>query len=120
MKFIKLAVSKKEIFKIAHEVARDTVKKGDNYAVTFGAVLKEIYAAINLKGEYVAKSIKSRLNAFFSNATGPAAFNGSAVLVKLEDATTVNVLTENEAKNVFEKMSLSVIDSIWDYMPYFN
>lgn len=118
MKFTKLAVSKKEIFKIAHEVTRDTVKKGDSYSVTFSAVLKEIYAAVNMKSEYAAKSIKSRLNAFFSYATGPAVFTGSEVVVKLEEATTINVLNNEQASIVFAKMSLSVIGSIWDYMPF--
>ncbi len=118
MKFTKLAVSKKEIFKIAHEVTRDTVKKGDSYSATFSAVLKEIYAAVNMKSEYAAKSIKSRLNAFFSNATGPALFTGSEVVVKLEDATTINVLSNDQVTATFAKFSLSVIGSIWDYMPF--
>lgn len=118
MKFTKLTVSKKEIFKIAHEVTRDTVKKGDSYSVTFSAVLKEIYTAVNMKSEYAAKAIKSRLNAFFTNATGPAVFTGSEVIVKLEDATTINVMTLDQVTAAFAKMSLSVIGSIWDYMPF--
>lgn len=118
MKFTKLAVTKKEIFKIAHEVTRDTVRKGDSYSATFSAVLKEIYAAINMKSEYAAKSIKSRLNVFFSNATGPASFTGSEVVIQLEDATTINVLSNDQVTAAFAKLSLTVIGSIWDYMPF--
>lgn len=117
MKFTKLAVTKKEIFKVAHEITKGTVRKGDSYAVTFSAVLKEIYIAINdLSSEYAAKAIKNRINCFFSKANTGFSFSSNAVNINPEDATTINVISEESAKNAFAKLSVSVINSIWDYM----
>ena len=117
MKFNKLIVTQKEIFKVAHEITRDTVRKGDSYSATFAAVLKEIYIAINdLSSEYAAKAIKSRINIFFSKAAD-FSFNKNTVEVSPSDELN-NSMTEDQANLAFSKLSLSVINSIWDYMPF--
>lgn len=119
MKFTKLAVSKKEIFKIAHEITKDTVRKGDNYRVTFAAVLKEIYIAINdLSSEYAAKSIKSRLDSFFHKSAVIASFSGGVIEVYSEFEDTIHSMNDSEIEAEFKKLSLSVIASIWSYMPF--
>lgn len=119
MKFTKLAVTKKEIFKVAHEITKSTIRKDDSYAVTFAAVLKEIYIAIkDLSSEYAAKAIKSRINCFFSQANTGFSFSFGAVEVNSEHATTINIMNEESIKNAFAKLSVSVINSIWDYMPF--
>jgi hypothetical protein len=43
--------TKKEIFKAAHRLAKETIQKGDNYQVTFAACLKLVYN--NSKSEIV-------------------------------------------------------------------
>lgn len=117
MKFTKLSVTKKEIFKVAHEITKGTVQKGDNYKVTFAAVLKEIYIAINdLSSEYASKAIKSRLGVFFSKAAD-FYFNKNTIEVNPSDEVS-NSMTDDQAKVAFEKLSVSVINSIFDYMPF--
>ena len=119
MKFTKLSVSKKEVFKVAHEITKDTVRKGDNYRVTFAAVLKEIYIAVNdLSSEYAAKSIKSRLSCFFQKSAVIASFSGKVLDVYSEFENTIHSMNEAQIEAEFKKLSLSVINSIWDYMPF--
>ena len=119
MKFTKLAVSKKEIFKVAHEITKGTVKKGDSYSVTFAAVLKEIYIAINdISSEFASKSIKSRLSCFFNQSNAGFYFESNTIEINPSDATTTNMMTDAQIEESFKKMSFSVINSIWDYMPF--
>jgi len=120
MKFNKLIVTQKEIFKVAHEITRDTVRKGDSYSVTFAAVLKEIYIAIKLESEYAVKAFKAVISAFFNRATSPAKFDDvkRVLTVTPEDATTINQMSEEQVGDNFKKLSVSVISAIWGYMPF--
>ena len=42
-----MTISKSDIFKMAHEMAKNTVKAGDCYKTTFGACLKLLTSIVN-------------------------------------------------------------------------
>lgn len=97
-------MNKSELFKAAHKIAKSTLRKGDNYRVTFGAAIKmiktlankslaekllalgcKVWEKGNMKRIYVADSVKHIVFGLYQVRD-----NNRVVDMQIEDIVALN------------------------------
>lgn len=114
------------IFKAAHQQTKQVIQAGDNYAVTFGAVLKSIYKKVKGITQRVAPLIAKGFLGFTVEhrmtdnkggycmmlSQGNQGYNVTQILNKATRSTAYYLTHDGQAKSFGGRLAVFIIHSL--------